>query len=144
MSEIKLWLGLRFCVQRSLYKGLMIQHLQYPSTQSYRWDINFSPMLISPSLRPTEKSLEGAGAGIKKISTRKCLDFFYVHVFSCVWLFATQHRLLCSWDLPGKNTGVGYDALLQGNLPTQGWKPPSPACQADSSPLSHLGSPFLF
>ena len=29
-------------------------------------------------------------------------------------------RLLCPWDSPGKNTGVGCHALLQGILPTQG------------------------
>ena len=29
-------------------------------------------------------------------------------------------RLLCLWDLPGKNTGVGCHFLLQGSFPTQG------------------------
>ena len=29
-------------------------------------------------------------------------------------------RLLCPWDSPGKNTGVGCQALLQGIVPTQG------------------------
>ena len=29
-------------------------------------------------------------------------------------------RLLCPWDSPGKNTGVGCHALLQGIVPTQG------------------------
>ena len=29
-------------------------------------------------------------------------------------------RLLCPWDTPGKNTGVGCHALLQGIFPTQG------------------------
>ena len=29
-------------------------------------------------------------------------------------------RLLCPWDSPGKNTGVGYHFLLQGIFPTQG------------------------
>ena len=29
-------------------------------------------------------------------------------------------RLLCSWDSPGKNTGAGCHALLQGIFPTQG------------------------
>ena len=29
-------------------------------------------------------------------------------------------RLLCSWDSPGKNTGVGCHALLQGIFPTHG------------------------
>ena len=46
----------------------------------------------------------------------------------------------------GKNTGVGYHALLQGILLTQGWN----LClwclvhwQVDSLPLCHLGSPYL-
>ena len=29
-------------------------------------------------------------------------------------------RLLCPWGSPGKNTGVGGPALLQGVFPTQG------------------------
>ena len=29
-------------------------------------------------------------------------------------------RLLCPWDSPGKNTGVGCHALLQRLFPTQG------------------------
>jgi len=32
-------------------------------------------------------------------------------------------RLLCPWDSPGKNTGVGCPFLLQGIFPTQGWNP---------------------
>ena len=51
-------------------------------------------------------------------------------------------RLLCAWDSPGKNTGVGCHALLQGTFPTQGWNP----CllhllhsQADSLPLEPPG-----
>ena len=30
-------------------------------------------------------------------------------------------RLLCPWDSPGKNTGVGSHFLLQGIFPAQGW-----------------------
>ena len=52
-------------------------------------------------------------------------------------------RLLCPWDLPGKNTGVGCHFLCQGIFPTQG----SNLCllcllhwQPDSLPLSHLGN----
>ena len=30
-------------------------------------------------------------------------------------------RLLCPWDFPGKNTGVGCQCLLQGIFPTQDW-----------------------
>ena len=52
--------------------------------------------------------------------------------------------LLCPWDSPGKNTGVGCQALLQGIFPTQGlnlllfcrlhW-------QVSSLPLVSLGKP---
>ena len=34
-------------------------------------------------------------------------------------------RLLCSWDSPGKNTGVGCHVLLQGIFPIQEWNPTS-------------------
>ena len=56
-----------------------------------------------------------------------------------------QHaRLLCPWDSPGKNTGVGWQALLQGIVPIQG----SNTCflcllhwQVGSFPrVPHLGS----
>ena len=42
----------------------------------------------------------------------------------CVWLFV-DCRLLCPWDFPGKNTGVGCHALLHGIFPTQVIKPTS-------------------
>ena len=32
-------------------------------------------------------------------------------------------RLLCPWDFPDKNTGVGCHFLLKGIFPTQGWNP---------------------
>ena len=54
------------------------------------------------------------------------------------WTVST--RLLCLWDLSGKNPGVDCHFLLQGIFLIQGsnthlhW-------QADSLPLSYLGSP---
>ena len=50
-------------------------------------------------------------------------------------------KLLYPWTSPGKNTGVGCHFLLQGDLHHPGIKPTSPAWQADSLPLSHLGRP---
>ena len=44
-------------------------------------------------------------------------------------------RLLCLWDSPGKNTGVGCHFLLEGILPTQGSDP------ADSLPSEPPGKP---
>ena len=53
-------------------------------------------------------------------------------------------RLLLPWKFPGKNTGVGCHALLQGIFPTQGSNPCLKRLlhwQADSSPVRHLRSP---
>ena len=53
-------------------------------------------------------------------------------------------RLVCPWDFPSKNTGVGCHFLLQGFFLTQGSNP-HPLCllhwQADCLPLNHLESP---
>ena len=45
-------------------------------------------------------------------------------------------------DSPGKNSGVGCHALLQGIFLTQRWNLHLLHWQADSLPLSHLGSPW--
>ena len=49
--------------------------------------------------------------------------------FSCARLFVilwtVAARLLCRWDSPGKNTGVGCHALLQGIFPNPEIKPTS-------------------
>ena len=53
-------------------------------------------------------------------------------------------RLLCPWDFPGKNTGVGCHFLLQGTVLTQG----SNLCflhwQAGSFPSEPPKKPILY
>ena len=44
---------------------------------------------------------------------------------------------------PGKNTGVGCHFLLKGIFLTQGSNASLLHCQVDSSPLNHLGSPYI-
>ena len=55
-------------------------------------------------------------------------------------------RFLCPWDSLGKNTGMGFCALLQGIVPTQGSNL-SLLCllhwQAVSLPLAPPGKPLL-
>ena len=46
-------------------------------------------------------------------------------------------------DSPGKNTGVGCHALLQGIFPTQGWNPGLQHCRQILYHLSHQGSPGI-
>ena len=48
-----------------------------------------------------------------------------MHIKSCLSLcdpvdpFVSPVRLLCPWDFPGKDIGVGSHFLLQGIFPTQ-------------------------
>ena len=49
-------------------------------------------------------------------------------------------RLLCPWDSPGKNTGVGCHFLLRGIFPTQGLTLLLPHCKQILYWLSHQGS----
>ena len=69
-------------------------------------------------------------------------------VGSCVQLFLRPHglqplRLLCPWDFPGKNTGVGCHFLLQGSSPPRD-QIHIPYMQADSLQLSHQRNPLLY
>ena len=50
-------------------------------------------------------------------------------------------RLLCPWDSPGKNTGVGCHALLQGIFPIQGSNPDLPHCRQISLLVELPGKP---
>ena len=50
------------------------------------------------------------------------------------WTAGFSTSLLCPWDSPGKNTGVGSHFLLQEIFPTQGSNPIFLYWQADSYP----------
>ena len=50
-------------------------------------------------------------------------------------------RLLCSWDFPGKNIGVGSQVLLQGIFPIQGLNLGLLHNRQILYHLSHWGSP---
>ena len=52
-------------------------------------------------------------------------------------------RLLCPWDIPGKNTGVHCHFLLQGIFPNQGLNSRLLHWQAGSLPLGHQGNPCI-
>ena len=54
---------------------------------------------------------------------------------SCLTLgtpWTVAHRLLCPWDFPGRNTGVGYHFLLQKIFPAVGSNPYLLKWQVDS------------
>ena len=62
-------------------------------------------------------------------------------VFYSEALWTIAHQLLCPWDSPGKNFGVGCHALLQGIFPTQGSHPCLLHWQEGSLSSDSLGKP---
>ena len=50
-----------------------------------------------------------------------CQPLRHVPLFAISWIVAT--RLICPWNSPDKNTGVGSHSLLQGIFQTQGSNP---------------------
>ena len=66
-------------------------------------------------------------------------------MFVCAQLFVTPWSvptwLLCPWDFPDMNTGVGCHSL-PGDLPDPGIKPGSPALQPDSLLSEPQGKPI--
>ena len=67
-----------------------------------------------------------------------------VQLYAYPWTVARQAPLF--GDSPGKDTGVGCHALLQGIFPTQGWNPHLLCLlrwQAGSLPLAPPGKPSL-
>ena len=75
------------------------------------------------------------------------MDYAVLHCFSRVWLC---DPIDCSLpgssvhgDSPGKNSGVGHYALLQGIFPTQWSNPGLLHCRQIPHQLSHQGSPTI-
>ena len=60
---------------------------------------------------------------------------------SCLTLCNPMDCSLPHSSCPGKNTGVGCHALLQGIFPTQGLNSGLPTLQADSLPAEPPGKP---
>ena len=58
-----------------------------------------------------------------KVIEHVCACDYVLHCVSCVSLRPSGQqpvKLLCPWESPGNNTGVGCHAFLQGIFPTQG------------------------
>ena len=90
------------------------------------------------------------GPGLPSPFASACLRFVFVLFNPLVFFDSLQPhglklaRLLCPWNLPGKNTGVGCHFLLQGIFQTQGLNPCLLSLlywQEGSLPLSHHRNP---
>ena len=120
------------------------------SRQEYWSGLSFPPpgALPNPKSEPTSLAVLGlAGRFFTIESPGKPL-------VSLKWSEVTQSRLticdpmdtrlLCPWDSPSKNTGVGCHFLLQGIFLTQGSNLHLQHWHTDSLLLHHLGSPILY
>ena len=106
-----------------------------------------------------EDSLQASLVGYTWLLSQGACGCMLSH-FSHAWLFATlwtvPARLLCAWNSPGKNTGVGCYFLFQGIFPTKDqthiswigrqilyysfhpWSPPRRTCYVSSGlPVPH-------
>ena len=72
---------------------------------------------------PRLKSPRGGGGGDVNFISQSCLTL-------CDPVDCSRDRLLCPWNSPGKNPGVGCHFLLQGHLPHPGIEPMSPTGEA--------------
>ena len=80
---------------------------------------------------------------VQRIDSVGFSHFSRVRRLATPWTAARQPPL-GPWDSPGKHTGAGCRALLQGIFPTPGTEPSSTtslALQADCLPVTHPGSP---
>ena len=78
----------------------------------------------------TEMVVETPGplSAVQKIKPQDIILNLEIEVRVCLSDALRPHRLyparlFCSWNSPGKNTGVGCHFLLQGIFPTQGLNP---------------------
>ena len=81
----------------------------------------------------------------------KCYIYWYKHVLSCSVVYDSCDPIDCSLPgssvhggSPGKNSGVGCNALLQEIFPTQGSNPSLPHCRCILYCLNHQGSHLYF
>ena len=85
------------------------------------------------------------------MNIRIYIFYTHIHAYVCVSCSVVSDplrphglqpiRLLCSWNFPGKNTGVGSHSLLQGIFPTQGSNLGLQHCREIHYCLSYQRSP---
>ena len=101
-----------------------------------RWNgctVFFPPRELSRACLFSVERWAELGLGLcMYVCAQSCPTLWYPWTVAWGWL-------LCPWDSPGKNTGVGCRFLLQGIFPTQGSNLPLLHWQVDSLPVCQLG-----
>ena len=95
------------------------------------------PLLLLSSIFPN----------IRAFSYHVCMLGWLSYIQLCATYGLQRVRLICPWDFPGKNTMVGFCALLQGIFPTQNWTHISYVYlhwHMSSLPLAPPGKPWSY
>ena len=113
-------------ISRFFFKGFYLKEPYYQRIQRFPKTVFFQSLTRAASyLQHTEK--------MKVLVTQSC-PTLQPHGLQ-------PTRFLCLWNSPGKNTGVGSHALLQGIFPNQGSKLGLLHCWWILCSLSRQGSP---
>ena len=102
--------------------------------------------LHSTLLLLTCQKVKDYSSSSSSVVTQACPTLFFFFFFSFFFFMSNSAtpwtaRLLCRWDSPGKNIGVGCHSLLQGIFLTQGLNTGLPHCRQILYHLSHQASP---
>ena len=127
-----------------------LTHQFYPVSFCYSWD-SFSGISLYRLAKNSNK-LQWLSKQIEQYVTR----LLHIVKFQTKWSETRSvvsdsvrphglqlTRLLCPWNSPGKNTGVGSHPFHQGTLPNPGIKSGSPSLQAAFLPSEPPGKPNL-
>ena len=88
-------------------------------------------------LTSVQTHLENAWSGLWRKQALRCVLVTQSYLTLCDPMDLQPAKLLCPWDSPGKNTGVGYHSLLQGIFLTQEWNLGLLLCRQILYSLSH-------
>ena len=104
---------------RIVLGSVLVQISLHPAWLVLCWILNFSVMPPHPChLHIVPDPHQCVLGSVCYLIARLCLTLLLPHSLQTA-------RLLCPWDFPGKNTGVGCHFLLEGIFPTQGSNPVS-------------------
>ena len=151
MHACNSFLGKRKCDSGSIADSL--ENREITATVTVKWDIAINKLKISLSnvniILPKQLTGDNRlghlhtsvqnGTAFCRLKYKVCVSCSVMSNF-CNPVDSAQ-RLLCPWDSPGKNTGVGSHFLLRRIFPTQGLNPGLLHCRCILSHLNYQGSP---
>ena len=116
-SRQEYWSGLPFPSPKSTFMKI---HYSRARTNTYNGKCNKKGRPWSSKRNKAKSHCLKSAGGLENYETSKGVKVLVAQFCPTLWPHGLQPtRLLCSWDVPGKDNGVGCHFLLQGIFPTQ-------------------------